>query len=378
LNGGGNKSGSVVGSDEDRPIRWQFLDLFGNVVPRQRRHPSFVALTTGAGHQAARIMMQRVAVRLHDVDGNFVEQFQSTGFDARVWELYLLAALEEVGLQVTRPRPSPDFECTDGVTTFFVEAVTANPTDTRSAPRPLPPTTPGEWFEALRRSEDAFDWHAIRLGSALFSKLQKRYAERPAVGGKPFVLAIESFADGGSLFQTDIPLLRYLFGRELVDCRGPGDVVESERPLTAHTSSAKTIPSGFFFQVGAESVSAVLFSNEGTVAKFSRMGLQAGLGAPNVRSWRYGICSDPDPSATVALEFSYEVGTIPERWSDGLVVIHNPIARHPLDPSLFPSAVHHMDVDGVITSRGPPFHVYASHTITLHSTPQPLSQPRIP
>ena len=32
-----------------------------------------------------------------DVDGNFVQQFQSTGFDARLWELYLYALFTEQG-----------------------------------------------------------------------------------------------------------------------------------------------------------------------------------------------------------------------------------------------------------------------------------------
>ncbi len=44
-----------------------------------------------------------------DIDGNFVEQFQTTGFNARVWELYLFAALTEANLRLERPDPAPDF-----------------------------------------------------------------------------------------------------------------------------------------------------------------------------------------------------------------------------------------------------------------------------
>jgi hypothetical protein len=32
-----------------------------------------------------------------DADGNFVEQFQTTGFNARLWELYLFTTLVETG-----------------------------------------------------------------------------------------------------------------------------------------------------------------------------------------------------------------------------------------------------------------------------------------
>jgi len=32
-----------------------------------------------------------------DTDGNFVEQFQTTAFDACIWELYLFATFTELG-----------------------------------------------------------------------------------------------------------------------------------------------------------------------------------------------------------------------------------------------------------------------------------------
>lgn len=44
-----------------------------------------------------------------DVDGNFIEQVQSNGFDARIWELYLFATLTEAGLEVTQPVPRRTF-----------------------------------------------------------------------------------------------------------------------------------------------------------------------------------------------------------------------------------------------------------------------------
>ena len=44
-----------------------------------------------------------------DADGNLVEQFQTTGFDARMWELYLFAVLTEANVVVARPHAAPDF-----------------------------------------------------------------------------------------------------------------------------------------------------------------------------------------------------------------------------------------------------------------------------
>lgn len=44
-----------------------------------------------------------------DIDGNFVEQFQSTGFDARLWELYLNTYLNEEQFFFDREYNAPDF-----------------------------------------------------------------------------------------------------------------------------------------------------------------------------------------------------------------------------------------------------------------------------
>lgn len=44
-----------------------------------------------------------------DIDGNFVEQFQSAGFDSRLLELYLNAYLTEEQLFINREHNAPDF-----------------------------------------------------------------------------------------------------------------------------------------------------------------------------------------------------------------------------------------------------------------------------
>lgn len=66
----------------------------------------------------------------HDADGNFVEQFQTHGFDARVFELYLQAYFETLDGHVERPA-RPDFLVTCGGVTVAVEATTSNPPQAR-------------------------------------------------------------------------------------------------------------------------------------------------------------------------------------------------------------------------------------------------------
>jgi len=52
----------------------------------------------------------------------------------------------------------------------------------------------------------------VRVGSALFSKLTRRYWELPQVAGKPFVLAIQNFASEDAQQLADTALVDYLYG----------------------------------------------------------------------------------------------------------------------------------------------------------------------
>jgi hypothetical protein len=102
-------------------------DFFRPRVPADRRHPTFRQVAEGKGHRPARSLIEVLMRWYEDRDGNFIEQFQSTGFDARIWELYLWATFVSLGNEVTMPKPSPDFVVCGLGGTFAVEATTLNP-----------------------------------------------------------------------------------------------------------------------------------------------------------------------------------------------------------------------------------------------------------
>ena len=72
-------------------------------------------------------MIREVFGSYTDLDGNFVEQFQTTGFDARIWELYLHAYLIDSDFSI-QPSVSPDYVVSKLGSTVAIEAVTSNPT----------------------------------------------------------------------------------------------------------------------------------------------------------------------------------------------------------------------------------------------------------
>lgn len=339
-------------------------DIFQPVVPEIRLNPGFKAVAESPGYAPARAAMRNAFVRMGLRDANFVEQFQTTGFDARTSELYLFAALESAGYQVTSVGDAPDFMVRGHGVEFAIEATTANPA--HGGPPPELPEDPVE-LQAYIDGE-----LAVRLGSALFSKLNKRYWELPHVEGKPLVLAVQSFASERAQELADTALMNYLYGVRTI-----GNV-DNQGRLRVHTdeiaqhSGSKVIPSNFFALPDARHISAVLWTNSGTVAKFARMGYQQGLQAKGIHMFRQGARYVKDPDAVTPALFGYQVGSRWELWEEGLVMAHNPHAAIPLTEAAFPRIVHHqLGPDGLIRSTMPSFAPFASKTLIVVGVAQP-------
>jgi ribosomal protein L30/L7E len=69
--------------------------FFTPAVPKERLNPRFRILSAEPRYSPARGLIEAMMRFYKDADGNFVEQFQTTAFDARLWELYLFAAFTE-------------------------------------------------------------------------------------------------------------------------------------------------------------------------------------------------------------------------------------------------------------------------------------------
>ncbi|WP_448620060.1 hypothetical protein [Geodermatophilus sp. URMC 65] len=340
------------------------VDFFTPVVRGARLHPHFRRLSSGDEFSAAREIISAMMRWYEDIDGNFVEQFQTTGFDTRIWELYLFAALTEAGLKVERPTPSPDFLAKGIQGEFTLEATTINPTLGPDG-RPAASARPSEDEDA-----DAYVHHylPIRYAGPLTTKLGKEYWTKPASSGKPLVFAIQDFHDTMSMRYSGSALPVYLYGYKHEAERGSsGSLTVRPQRVVAHHWGTKTVPSGFFSLPGAENVSAVVFNSGGTISKFNRMGVRAGFGSSNTVLVRRGTVADIDPNASEALPFVHIVSPgYPEAWIEGMDVYHNANAVHPLDPSMLPGAAHHRLLsDGRIETATPEWKPFESSTSTI-------------
>ena len=345
------------GDEKGEPV-----DFFAPVLDREHLNPNFIRVAESEGYTPARDTIEPMMRWYEDVDGNFIEQFQSTGFDARIWELYLFATFVEMGYAVRRVAPAPDFTCAGLPGEFCVEATTVGPTRDRFGSMVPPP--PIDTTEAIR--EFRREYMPIKYGSALTSKLKKRYWEKAHVGNKPLLFAIADFHAPMSMLYTRSALHVYLYGYDHDwhhDVHGKLQI--NPRKITRHQWGDKVIDSGFFNLPESENVSAVLFNNSGTIAKFNRMGVLAGFGSPRVRLVRVGTAIDPDPDAAAPRTFRNLVNDprYTEGWVEGLDVYHNPRAKRPIDAWMLPGATHHhLLPDGNIQSAGPDWQPLASIT----------------
>lgn len=334
------------------------------VVPDNELHPYFKVLISEPRYEAARNLIREIVYTYKDPDGHYIKEFQTHGFDARLWELYLYVYLYEEGFEFVRGNPAPDFHLSCFGDECFVEAVTVNPSQDKNRPDAKEPETHQEVM-AL-----ADDYLPIKFGSPLFSKLKKKYWEKPHVAGKPLVLAVHDYHMPGSMMWSRTALGEFLYGiRTRLELDAEGKDIAKVEEVESHNWNGKTIPSNFFNYPDAENISAVLFSNAATITKFNRMGKLAGLGSEDVLMIRKGFKYNPDPQALRPLEFAIDVDNpkYEESWADSIVMYHNPNALHPVNPDWFPS-ITHLWIDrktGEFSGIQQPYDVLSSVTLVL-------------
>jgi hypothetical protein len=342
------------------------VDIFAN----RNRSPGslntkFIELRDSVSLAPARAIIRELQQEFVDPDGNFVEQLQTTGFDARLFELFVFAMLREAGHKLDRTWERPDFLISKDGVTAAIEVVTAN--SPNGEPR-------GRISEIAQAREQRADYLAntvpIRLGSPLYSKLKKKYWELPHVGDMPIVLAIQDHHADDSLMLSSAALVRYLYGmRQRPNHDANGHLKPTTYPIVEHRVGDKRIPSSFFRSPDAECISAVLFCNLGTADKFNRIGHQGAHREPNIAMVHSGTCLGRNPNSTTPDVFAYEVGDNnweSESWAQGTVLLRNPNALYPLPEGWLGAPVEQSLIDEQIVARlQGGFHLFRSHTDIL-------------
>ena len=66
------------------------LEILAPCVADDKLHPNFKILAESDSYSPARGIIKELSFAFTDLDGNYRKDFQTTGFDGRLWELYLI------------------------------------------------------------------------------------------------------------------------------------------------------------------------------------------------------------------------------------------------------------------------------------------------
>lgn len=306
--------------------------IFKSIVNESAMLPDYKQLVGLELFSPARELIKEIAYSFEDPDGNYIQQFQSTGFNARLWELYLYALFHELNFGINRDFNAPDYIIEKSGTRICVEAVTVNPNDNFDEPSPKNSSE----IENL-----LYNYMPIKYGSPLYSKMKKKYWEKDHVAGYPLLIAIHDFHQEGSMMWSRAGLECYLYGairKYTIDKQL--NVKQNVTKIVSHEYKEKKIPSNFFIQPDSENISAVIYSNQATIGKFLRMGYLAEFGSKNMDIRFVGQAFIDNSHIPVDFDLDVTDDNYEEYWANSVTIYHNPNARIPLDCLLFEGVTH--------------------------------------
>lgn len=307
--------------------------IFKPIVSEDKMLEDYKTLVNSEFFSPAKELIQEIAYSFEDPDGNYIEQFQSSGFNARLWELYLYALFHEMDFIINRDFNAPDYVIEKSGIRLCIEAVTVNPS--QHVIDEVEPSTTEDMERLL------LDYMPIKYGSPLYSKLQKKYSEKEHVKGHPLLIAIHDFHQKDSMMWSRKALESYLFGvRRRYSFTLENGFCESIEFVEEHRWKEKVIPSNFFSQPDAENISAVIHSNQATIGKFLRMGYLAEFGRQDLDIKFIGQAIYDNNQLHIDFEKDVNSLNYEEYWKDSITIYHNPNALYPLDYNLFPNVAH--------------------------------------
>lgn len=180
-------------------------DFFTPIAALEKLDPTFKILIQAPRYSPARGLIETMMRSYEDADGNFIEQFQTTAFNARLWELYLFATFIELGFAGRDGLAIPDFLFSSPLGSIGIEATTSNP-------------PAGSNIEPPKDEKDLVayieNYIPIKLSNVLRPKLERKppYWEIPEMKDVPFVIAVQDFHLAGSMTMITSAITEYVFG----------------------------------------------------------------------------------------------------------------------------------------------------------------------
>ncbi len=346
------------------------MQLFDKFVDEKKLSTVFKTIRDNNDYLPVKMTLEEIFANYNDIDGNFIEQFQTTGFNARLLELYFYQYFKECNFKIDRSHQYPDFIVNKRNISVAVEITTANGQHSNTGGVTINESLLNGTYEPESDSEYEEKLHneiPIRFSSAIFNKLKKRYWENDHCKDMPFVIALSGFFEELSLNYSFSSLCEILYGKKI----GFEDGYFSEVPVHIHKFNGKDIPSALYFAPNTdwkeiENISAIIFQNSASIAKFRRMGWYNDYYNSLQIIGRKGFAADNNKYATLPRELGYTLDSAPfhEQWGNDLVILHNPNAKKPIPKGYFENALDIWIEDGQFQSKLPKHTVHFFNSTT--------------
>lgn len=334
-------------------------DLFVPVVEEAKLSEIFLTIKNNYQYMSVKIMLEEIFEKYNDIDGNFIEQFQTKGFNARLLELYFFAYFDSENYLMDRSHKYPDFIVEKNRKKVAVEITTANGAYGKDGGVTINKnsTFSGENMSQFEYKEYLRNEVPPKFSSPLLEKLRKKYWEKEHCRNLPFAIAVEGFFEEGSLFHTSSALSDILYG---VRYRSDGFNDFYPEKIDYHKKGEREIPSGLFFKPNKDwddmdNISAIIFQNSATISKFRRMGWYKGYYNTANIIIREGYVFNTHKDALTPNRVVYDLSKAPfrEEWGNDLVVLHNPNAKLPIPKGFFENAMDIWYENGEIYNSNP-------------------------
>ena len=306
-------------------------DLFEIIDKSKNIDDRFKMLTSTPYLSAAKGEINRIYNSWNGFDKDFANQFQTTNYESRLWELYTYEFLKSHKFLIEKSQEErPDFKISIENEILYIECVTSN-------------AKYGDRSDIMLNSlntELEVDF-ITRIGSSLFTKLSKEYHKLNWVKGKPLVFAIQPFHNSESFNMNVYSIVKYLYGYEIVKDNHQNEGIKTTFNKITNCKKdehgeLKEMAS-FFDLPNSEYVSGIIFTNSATIGKFSRMGFQNGLDNGETLDIIYsGIGYSDKLNDTKPGSFVNSIKDKPfDNYNYGVTFFHNPNAKYPIDEDLF-------------------------------------------
>lgn len=303
------------------------MDLFTPTIPKENWHPNFASIVK-AGNGFNCDVLNDWAKGFVDRDGKFVKEWQAS-FSSCFWELYLHAALRELGFSFAWDHPSPDFHLSKPIEFTLEATIASNEAKGEEEFKKFETPVPSDLNEFNRKT-------IIRLSNSIHSKYKKyreHYSKLAHVSNKPFVIAVSSFDRPHFMLSCQRAIEALLFDyyideEEYLSQKNKPSTLSGKKLGEILKDNGSPIELGLFMKGDMTEVSAVIFNSSATFGKIRALSSDPN---PNIEfeAVRYNPNSI-EPHVIKTKKHNYH-----ETLLDGLRVYHNPSARYPIDPSCF-------------------------------------------